>query len=109
MSGGSKPPGPRFSPEPLLHVEPRVLVGPRAGRIFPHPTVRRPSEAHHQVVDGAYRRKDQEYVPHRQQEAPEPTLVAGVPQTAQPLSLASLLASSLESFGLLEFLVQCLP
>jgi hypothetical protein len=57
------------------------------------------------MVDGAYRRKDQEYVPHRQQEAPEPAFAAGVPQTAQALSLAS----PLEPPGLLEFLVQYLP
>ncbi len=62
-------------------------------------------EAHHQMIDGAYRRKDQKYVPHRQQETLEPELAAGVPQAAQALSLAS----PLEPPWLLEFLVQYLP
>ena len=92
-------------PKPLLRVEPRVLVGPRSLAVFPRPTARLQLEAHRQMVDGAYRRKDQKYVPHRQQEAFGPALAAGVPQTTQALSLASPFGSP----GLLEFLVQCLP
>jgi hypothetical protein len=61
------------------------------------------------MVDGANRCEDQKYVPYRQKEALEPALAAGVPQTAQALSLSSPLEPPLESPVLLEFLVQCLP
>ena len=86
-------------------VEPGVLVGPSALAAFLVRPLALRLETHRQMIDGAYRRKDQKYVPHRQQQALEPTLAAGVPQTAQTLSLAS----TLDPSGLLEFLVQCLP
>ena len=86
-------------------MEPGTLVGPRALAAFLMRPLALRLETHRQMVEGTYRRKDQKYVPHRQQQAPEPTLVASVPQTAQTLSLAS----TLDPPGLLEFLVQCLP
>jgi hypothetical protein len=68
-----------YSPKPPLYVEPMGLVGSRSLAVFLHPTARPRLETHPQMVDGAYRRKDQKYVPHRQQKTLEPALVAGVP------------------------------
>lgn len=53
-------------PKPLLHAEPRVLVGPRSMAVFSSLPFASRLEAHRQMIDGAYRRKDQKYVPHRQ-------------------------------------------
>jgi len=87
-----------------------VLAVPRSLAVFLDPTTRLPAlETYRQMVDGAHRRKDQKYVPHRQQEAPEPALAASVPQTTQAFSLASPLETPFEPPGLLEFLIQCLP
>ena len=53
-------------PKPLLHAEPQVPVGARYMAVFSSLPFASRLEAHRQMIDGAYRRKDQKYVPHRQ-------------------------------------------
>src|SRR3712207_5782791 len=46
-------------PKPLLHMESRVLVDPCSLAVHFHSAARPQLEAHRQMVDSAYRRKDQ--------------------------------------------------